>query len=136
MDRFLQILRALLVVERLPPPPEKAPRVPKRREAIKKVFALEKLPAPSEETVRRAKPRLAGLGIFQALFAIEKLPPYEAPPAPAKPARSPKAEALFQWIEALPVDPPQARRRRLPLLKWLFWPERLGDEGPGNDEAR
>ncbi len=136
MDRFRQILRALLVVERLPPPPEKAPRVPRRREAIKRVIALERLPPPPEPTARKARPRPAGLGIFQALFAIEKLPPYEAPPPAAKPARSAKAEALFQWIEDLPVDPPRPRRRRLPLLKWLFWPERLGDEEPGNDEAR
>lgn len=133
MDRFRQILRALLVVERLPPPPAKAPRAPRRRELLRQLVAVEKLPPPPEAPAGKAEPRSGG-GIFRALFAIEKLPPYEAPPLRAEPARSPKEKVLFKWIEDLPLDAPAAPRRRLPLLKWLFWPEPLGREAPGNGE--
>jgi hypothetical protein len=127
-----ELFRGAFTVERLEELPEEpaAAADSKGRSIGAMLFELEPLPeAPPEE-----KPTAPARSFLARLFFVEDLPFDPEPPKLAGPARPGLLRTIF-GREDLPEDPVvPPTPSKLPIFRWLFWPESLDNTPPSSRE--
>jgi hypothetical protein len=127
-----QLFRGAFTLERLEELPEEPPAAAgtEGRSIGAMLFELEPLPEAPPEEKRTAPTR----SFLSRLFFVEDLPFDPEPPKLAGPARRGVFRTIL-GIEELPLDPelpPQPTK--LPIFRWLFWPESLDNTPPSSRE--